>query len=269
MANKFIDSNGVSHMLLKLKTVIPDWIKDTFALKTELPTEAEKTNWTAGYSHSTSAHAPTNAQKNVQSDWSVTDATSDAYIKNKPTKISEFTNDKGFITQSDVHTHSNKTVLDEISDEKVTAWDAAEKNVIVAVSLNGAALTPDSNRKVNVTVPTKVSELMNDKTYMTQSEVADAITAEVGKITGFEFVICASGEYDETTLSPTITGGKGKVYLVPKTDSEEDNVYAEFIWVNGNFEKIGDTTVDLSGYMKTTDMVALTNDEIDSIVAAT
>lgn len=39
------------------------------------------------YEHSQAEHAPTNAQANVQGDWAVTDTTSDAYIKNKPTSL--------------------------------------------------------------------------------------------------------------------------------------------------------------------------------------
>jgi hypothetical protein len=41
------------------------------------------------------------AEVNVQSDWNITDTSSDAFIKNKPTKISDFTNDSGFITGVD------------------------------------------------------------------------------------------------------------------------------------------------------------------------
>ena len=40
------------------------------------------------------------ASANVQSDWNVTDTTSDAFIKNKPTALSSFTNDCGFITNA-------------------------------------------------------------------------------------------------------------------------------------------------------------------------
>lgn len=43
----------------------------------------------------------------------------------------------------------------------------AERNVIVGVQKNGADLTPDSSRKVNVTVPTKLSELSNDSGFKT------------------------------------------------------------------------------------------------------
>lgn len=39
------------------------------------------------YEHSQAAHAPANAEANVQSDWSVSDSSSDAYIKNKPTSL--------------------------------------------------------------------------------------------------------------------------------------------------------------------------------------
>ena len=39
----------------------------------------------AAYTHSQSAHAPANAEQNVQSDWNVTNTTDDAFIKNKPT----------------------------------------------------------------------------------------------------------------------------------------------------------------------------------------
>lgn len=39
------------------------------------------------YEHSQAAHAPANAEANVQSDWSVSDTSSDAYIKNKPASL--------------------------------------------------------------------------------------------------------------------------------------------------------------------------------------
>lgn len=39
------------------------------------------------YDHSQVAHAPADAEKNVQADWNVTDSSSDAFIKNKPTSM--------------------------------------------------------------------------------------------------------------------------------------------------------------------------------------
>lgn len=39
------------------------------------------------YDHSQAAHAPANAEANVQADWNVTDTSSDAFIKNKPASL--------------------------------------------------------------------------------------------------------------------------------------------------------------------------------------
>ena len=41
-------------------------------------------NWKSAYNHSQSAHAPADAQKNVQADWNIDDQNSDAFIANKP-----------------------------------------------------------------------------------------------------------------------------------------------------------------------------------------
>lgn len=44
----------------------------------------------------------TGAQANVQSNWNEADASSDAYILNKPTNVSAFTNDAQYITMADI-----------------------------------------------------------------------------------------------------------------------------------------------------------------------
>ena len=44
--------------------------------------------------------APVGAEVNVQSDWNQGTTTKDNYIENKPTKLSDFTNDQGFIASS-------------------------------------------------------------------------------------------------------------------------------------------------------------------------
>lgn len=43
-----------------------------------------------------------NAQKNVQPDWAESDTKKDSFIKNKPAKLSQFTNDKDFATKSEI-----------------------------------------------------------------------------------------------------------------------------------------------------------------------
>lgn len=62
-------------------------ISDTIALGTNA-SNAGRGDWTkAAYDHSQAAHAPADAEANVQSDWNETDTSSDAYVKNKPTSL--------------------------------------------------------------------------------------------------------------------------------------------------------------------------------------
>ena len=54
-------------------------------------TEEQEQNLNASYTHSQSTHAPSDAEKNIQSDWNITDTNSDAYIKNKPVIPNSYT----------------------------------------------------------------------------------------------------------------------------------------------------------------------------------
>lgn len=87
--------------------------------------------------------------------------------------------------------------------------------------------------------------------------VIAAITAAMSGITGIDFQVVEK--------LPT-TGTKGVFYLIANSGSGQ-NVYDEYIWVNGKFEKLGIREFDLSGYMKTSDMVAITTAEIDAAFA--
>lgn len=46
-----------------------------------------------------------------------------------------------------------------------------EANVIESISVNGSPQTPDANKNVDITVPTKVSDLTNDSGFITDSGV--------------------------------------------------------------------------------------------------
>ena len=54
------------------------------------------------------------------------------------------------------------------------------------------------------------------------------------------------------------------IYLMSNT-GEENNVYDEYIVYEGTPEKIGTTEVDLTNYIQDSDLVAITNLEIDGI----
>lgn len=180
----------------------------------------------------------------------------------------------------------------------------AEKNVIVGVKVNGTALTPDSSRNVDISVPTdaqitdkiegygyqnaaqvesaitgkgyqtnaqvkstvegygyqtsaQVQSAITAKGYQTSAQVQSAIQTALGGITGIDI--------QPVSTLPT-TGTKGVIYLVAHSHGSTD-AYDEYVWVekNSSYEKIGNTDVDLSGYVKSTELTALTEADLNTM----
>lgn len=52
----------------------------------------------------------------------------------------------------------------------------AEKNIIISVKKNGNAITPDNTRSINISIPTKTSDLNNDSGYVTENTTYDKAT---------------------------------------------------------------------------------------------
>jgi len=76
-------------------------------------------------------------------------------------------NGKGLSTED--FTSQYKSKLDNIEA-------GAQVNNIVAIRQNGSTINPDSNKIINITVPTKLSELTNDGNYQTANDVSSTIT---------------------------------------------------------------------------------------------
>lgn len=75
---------------------------------------------------------------------------------------------------TDDHTHSNKAILDATTASYTTEEktklagiaEGAQVNKIETVKVNGTALTPDASKAVDVTVPTKLTDLTNDGNFV-------------------------------------------------------------------------------------------------------
>lgn len=103
-------------------------------------------------------------------------------------------------------------------------------------------------------IPTNNNELTNGAGYQTEAQVQAIVNGAVGQITGIS--------YEIVTELPA-TGAAGVIYLISNSGANP-NIYDEYIYANGAFEKIGTTETDLSGYMKTADVI--TNEEIDALL---
>jgi len=172
-----------------------------------------------------------------------------------------------FVHQEDGKGLSTNDLTNDLKnsyDDAVTKANAlttagAEANKINTIKVNGVERKPDSSKTVDIPVPTKVSALTNDSGYQTETQVSSSIATAVGKIAGISFSIVDS--------LPT-TGTNGVIYLIAHTHSDSGDSYDEYAWIASasKYEKLGNTDVDLSGYMKTSDMSAITTAEIDTMI---
>ena len=116
-----------------------------------------------------------------------------------------------------------------------------------------------------------VSKAYVDSIFRTQQQVHDAIDASLADVTGIEF--------DDTYSTYEVLEGHlgslrtGTIYLIPNSNSGQ-NVYDEYIVITENdgsgdqhLEKIGSTAIDLTGYVQETDLVEITEAEIDAMFA--
>ncbi len=147
----------------------------------------------------------------------------------------------------------------------------AQVNVIESVKVNGTKVEP-SSKAVDIAVPTKTSQLTNDsgfqtstqvnsivtgKGYQTQSQVQSLINSAVGNITSIKY---------EKVNSLPAAGKNGVIYLVAHSHGTQD-IYDEYIWIadTKTFEKIGNTDIDLSAYVKKSELTAITTNDLNTM----
>ena len=112
------------------------------------------------------------------------------------------------------------------------------------VKLNDSPLSPDGSKAVNIDL----------STYALKSAVTQEIAQAVSGIKQFEAQVVES-------LPPT--GTAGILYMVPNSGSGQ-NIYDEYLWINGKYETLGTREIDLSAYAKKSEIPTktsqLTND---------
>ena len=213
----------------------------------------------------------------IEAHQDVTDAIN-AAIGNKVDKVEG----KGLSTNDLTNTLKSNYDAAYTHSQSAHAPSNAERNVIVGVQKNGVDLTVDSNRKVNVTVPTKVSELTNDSKYLIKTDTIDkasqletqrtidgvafngtanishygtcstaaATAAKVVSITGFSLAtgarVMVKFTVTNTATNPTLNvngTGAAKIYYrgaaISAGTLSANRVY-EFVYDGTNYELVGD-----------------------------
>ena len=87
--------------------------------------------------------------------------------------------------------------------------------------------------------------------------VYDFVTAAIAGISGF---------HAEIVSELPASGQSNILYLVAKSSAASGDGYDEYLYINGAWERVGSTDIDLSGYVQAADMHAITNTEISDII---
>lgn len=124
------------------------------------------------------------------------------------------------------------TKVDKLS-ERVDdiATVGGEPNVITEIKNNGTALAV-ANKGVDI--GPSIAEAVAAADHLTKKKVTSV-----------------------ADIDPAADGADKFIYLVPKTDSDEDDVYDEYMILDGKVEHVGNTKVDLSGYVQKEDGAGL------------
>lgn len=160
------------------------------------------------------------------------------------------------------------TSLDEKIDKTAITDDFEKQSQEKVLSQKGGydlytALSEQYNQVVNDVnelirekpdaseIPTKLSQLINDANFKTETEIQSMIEK-------------ASSLKKEVVTSLPTTGKDDVIYLVKDTKGKDNNNYLEYLWLNGKYEPIGSTQVDLSKYA-TNEMVEQLQQTVNSI----
>lgn len=159
---------------------------------------------------------------------------------------------------------STKAYLD--SDRVAELWTAVKTALAGKADLSelDGYTTPDAvataitsalaNYATNAGVQTAIAAALAN--YMTASEVNDAIAKAVTEAANIAF---------EAVDALPETGAPNKIYLVP-SGGGSGNVKSEYMWIDGAWELLGSTEVDLTGYWSKKELRAMTAAELQAIL---
>lgn len=118
----------------------------------------------------------------------------------------------------------------------------AQANKIESIKVNGTAQTIAPDKSVNITVPTKTSQLANDSTFQTSAQVVAAINTAISK--------SGHASFQKVDAVPKVDAAQENIlYLVMNTTTKHYDIYAKIKGSSDSYtmELLDDTTVDLSG----------------------
>ena len=133
--------------------------------------------------------------------------------------------------------------------------DKVGNSYVTAEQVSAAIAEALTNYATDAGVKAAITAALAD--YMTASAVQEEITKAVAA--------AANIRYEAVDTLPE-TGEDKVIYLVPD-DAEGSSVKKQYMWLNGKFELLGSTEMDLSNYWSKNEMRPMTSEELQAILA--
>lgn len=194
---------------------------------------------------------------------------------------------------SDLNTLSGRV---DTVEEAIGSGGSVDSKISTAIQQLDSSIASTSNQAIasvtvedgvitgstKITVPTNNNQLTNGAGYQTASDVATLISGKADSSTtlgGYGITDAYTKTEVDNAISASITtvmdykGTKATVDALPATGNKNGDVWhvtadgGEYAWDGNDWQELG-TTVDLSGYVQTSDIASITNGEIDTIVAS-
>ena len=275
---QFLDKRGTDHLIEELKTYVDGIVNgnidlSNYVTKEELQAKLDALDINIDLSSYATKEELTDAINSIVSSY--------ALKTEIPNKVSELENDSGYLTEhqdlsdyartADLHSHTNKNVLDDISATDVSNWNdakvhsqtphapsTAQPNFIEDIKVNGASLMiSDKTVNIDLSKYAKKTEIPSTDGLATTKYVDNAI-ANIP--TGGDVDLSNYYTKAETNaLIPSTEGFATETYVnnaisnIPTTDLTG---YATEEYVNNAISNISD--IDLSNYY--------TKEETDALI---
>lgn len=169
-----------------------------------------------------------------QADWNETNAEAETYIKNKPTKLSQFTNDSGFVTGTDISRKADKSYVDaELAKKQPTG------NYATAESLN--AHTGNTNNPHGVTAA-QVGAYVKPSDGIPETDLSEEVQAKLNSGDGAQNLL----KGDVTVGDFDINDAKGSNVGYP-LGIEVGKKYNITATVNGKEYTVAGDGMDMEG----------------------
>lgn len=185
-----------------------------------------------------------------------------ACLTGVPTCLSQFTNDPGFIDKN-VNNLTNYMLSTQVNSLYTANYRYICRIGCALTCLEDSLCTvATSGKYCDLTdVPTYVSQFTNDCHYI-DNTVCD-LCCYYDKTT-VDNMVSASFSIEICSTLPA-TGCDHVIYFIPAAGSSECNYYDEYMYINDDWELIGNTCVDLTPYVQCCDLccVAVTGNYYD------